>query len=248
MTTKAWTPLPAGMISPAWSHNDYRIAYLKESAGGTATVTTLDVSKTTNKPVALTSLNAADLILTWPNKTSIILAGKGSAYAQSTAWLLALPSEALTELVPDSFGFEGAWSNTTSTTGIVLSSLNYGRTGSLSLVTSAGVAQPLTLATLPSKCAFSYQASASTTPFLALYCAVPTGTNFSLATLPDDYNQMALFTNDSFYMINTASGATQPIFAPSISVDATNVRLFNNILFFVNRYDNKLYAISLSGE
>lgn len=267
-TTKAWTPLPEGIISPAWSPTDYRIAYLSKGASGAATVSTLDVSKTTNKPVALVTLDAADLTLTWPNKTTVILSGKGSAYAQSTAWLFALSSKTLTEVVPDSFGFESTWSATTSTTGLVLSSLTYGRTGSLSIVPTApsAVTQALTLATLPSKCVFSYQTPTSTqgtvsassttssttptasTPYLALYCGIPTNSSFAAATLPDDYDQMAIFTTDSFYMINTATGQSQTVFAPSVSVDATNLNVFNNILFFVNRYDNKLYAISLSGE
>lgn len=130
----------------------------------------------------------------------------------------------------------------------------------------------MTFLTLPSKCAFSYQpttastttptssSSSTSTPsstvtstsqaptaFLALYCGIPIDpTELSIAQLPDSYDQLAFFTADAFYEINTETGAIQNIFSPTESIDASVLHVFNNTLFFVNRYDQKLYAISLS--
>ena len=69
---------------------------------------------------------------------------------------------------------------------------------------------------------------------------------FSNARLPDEYEQKVLFTADDFYKINVANGTLTAIFNdPGQTMDATKLKAFNNALFFVNRYDQKLYAISV---
>ncbi len=270
LTAKTWTPLPAGIMGPVWSPTDNRIAYLKNNSDGSVSLATIDVSKATNKPVLLSTFAVQDLTIGWPNKNQIILQDRPSVYAQGGAWTFDLSKKTLSRIATPVFGFEAAWSMTTSTTALVLSSPMYGRSGSLALVYPFSTStQPLNLQTLPSKCAFNYEvpatstaaaasttagsstttaAGAAPTPYLALYCGVPRSSNdYSIAILPDDYNQMAVFTSDDFYRINTDTGVLEQIFSPGVSVDSSNPHVFNNILFFVNRYDHKLYAISLAG-
>ena len=43
LAVKAWMPLAVGILSPVWSPNDHRIAYLKANTGGGETLATLDV-------------------------------------------------------------------------------------------------------------------------------------------------------------------------------------------------------------
>ena len=250
-STKAWSPLPAGLISPVWSPSDNRIAYLKNNVNGTVSLTTLDTSKATNAPVTLATFNIQDLSISWPNKSQIVIYDKSSVYAQGGAWIFNLTKKTWSNAVAPTWGFEAAWGGTTSTIALALSSAVYGQTGSLTLVTPPSTTtQPLNLATLPSKCAFNYETigtSSTTPPYVALYCGVPRNINdYSIATLPDDYEQMSLFTDDDFYRIHLDSGVIDQVFSPGVDVDATNLRVANHILFFVNRYDNKLYAISLA--
>jgi hypothetical protein len=135
--------------------------------------------------------------------------------------------------------------------------------------------QPLAFSTLPSKCAFdtelmpvatstaagaatsttasstaktSAKTAPTSTPYLALYCGIPrSSSGFSSAHLPDDYNTMALFTSDDIYKINTATGAEQVLWSDvTQNVDVSDVKFFNNALFFVNRYDQKLYGLTFS--
>jgi hypothetical protein len=135
--------------------------------------------------------------------------------------------------------------------------------------------QPLAFSTLPSKCAFNTEltpvatstaagAATSTTasstakasvktvttsaPYLALYCGIPrSSSGFSSAHLPDDYNTMELFTPDDIYKINTATGAEQALWNDATqNMDVSDVKLFNNALFFVNRYDQKLYGLTFN--
>ena len=251
LTTKAWTPLALGIISPVWSPSDNRIAYLKQNTDGGESLTTLDVSKTTNKPVVLLTLNMEDLTVAWPNKAQVVLSDKPSAYSQGSIWLFDLQKKTLSQPIPAQYGLAAAWSNTTSTAELSFSTAAFGRSGgTLSLMNPAGAAptQTLSFLTLPSKCAFNYVgvAASSSLPYLTLYCAVPGDqSKLSNAKLPDDYDQMALVTADVFYRVNAATGAMDTVFAPTQGVDATDLRVVNHILFFVNRYDQKLYAISL---
>jgi hypothetical protein len=90
--------------------------------------------------------------------------------------------------------------------------------------------------------------AATSTAYLALYCGVPrSSSGFSSARLPDDYETMALFTSDNIYKIITATGVEQVLWSDATqNVDVSDVRFFNNALFFVNRYDQKLYGLTFN--
>jgi hypothetical protein len=93
-------------------------------------------------------------------------------------------------------------------------------------------------------------AAATSTPYLALYCGIPrSSSGFSSAKLPDDYLTMALFTSDDIYKINTATGGEQVLWSDATqNMDTSNMKFANNALFFVNRYDSKLYGLTFSNE
>ena len=114
-------------------------------------------------------------------------------------------------------------------------------TGSVVATTTTGTHTSGTKAIVPTPIAPTTQAPA----YLAAYCAIPQDTSkLNGAKLPDDYEKMSLFTQDNFYKIHTDTGATENFFLPTQILDASKLKMFNNILFFVNRYDQKLYAIS----
>jgi len=85
-----------------------------------------------------------------------------------------------------------------------------------------------------------------------LYCAVPQDQNkLAASQLPDDYEKRAMFTTDDFFRINLNLGAPEagniePVFSGSgQNLDASNLKIFNQTIFFINRLDQKLYAVSL---
>jgi hypothetical protein len=94
----------------------------------------------------------------------------------------------------------------------------------------------------------SAKTAATSTPYLALYCGTPrSSSGFSSAHLPDDYNTMELFTSDDIYKINTATGAEQVLWSDATqNMDVSDVKFFNNALFFINRYDQKLYGLTFN--
>ncbi len=202
------------------------------------------------------SLHAQDLSAVWPSTNNIVLFDKPSALANGSALLYNAQNKTLAPIALETPGFSALWSGaatnaSTTPFGLAFSANTPRVGGQLRLVGASGnTIQNMNFLTMPSKCLFNREASTTATtpgtPYLALYCAVPQDQDgFGSAWLPDTYNEMALFTVDTFYRVHTDTGAVDTILSPAQSVDAVNLHLFNRILFFVNRYDQKLYAISL---
>jgi hypothetical protein len=248
VASKAWTALPVGMQSPAWSPSDYRIAYATNNANAAETFLTIDVSKAKPAPIAAITLHAQDLAVAWPAKNELAFYTKPSAYSAGTILTFNMQNKAVTPIASEIYGLMAEWNTTAQNSGsapaaLIFSSGQSGIGGSLELVNNAGaMIENLTFATLPSKCSF---AAATSTPYL--FCGVPNNQDqFSIAHLPDDYDQMALFTTDNLYRINLSTGAVDTILnGTSDNIDASDVKFFNNAFFFVNRYDQKLYEVSI---
>jgi hypothetical protein len=266
VATKIWSPIGTGWQSAAWSPVDYRIAYRKDNTNGTETFATINAASSKAAPVTLLTLHAQDLTIAWPAKNQLILSTKPSALVAGSAWDFNLSTSALEPIVYETPGFDAIWNGGAMSTGaqaspasipfgLEFSSGNDGLGGGLTLIDSSGNAlQQIKFITLPSKCDFATQTpvsggtSGATSSVPYLFCGVPRDqSDLAYNHLPDDYNQLALFTVDDLYRINLQTGAIDAVFNDSTqNLDVSDIKLFNNILFFINRYDNKLYAISLS--
>jgi hypothetical protein len=270
VATGVWTALPQGMLSPQWSPIDnYQIAYLVATSNGKLALATLSAASLKTAPSVLLDISANDLTLQWPAKNQFILADKPSSQNAGSVWAFNSSIGTLYPLIYEVSGAEGIWShNTTIPYGLTFFNNPSGQGNTLQLQAISGnlTTQPLSFQTLPSKCAFNTEqmpaaatstaangktstaAAPTSTPYLALYCGVPrSSSGFSSAHLPDDYNTMALFTSDDIYKINTATGAEQVLWSDATqNMDTSDMKFFNNALFFVNRYDQKLYGLTFS--
>jgi hypothetical protein len=252
VTTKTWTATPQGLLSPQWSPSNYQIAYFLQSASGILSLSTIDASNPKKAPVILFSLHSTDLALQWINKTQFVFSDKPSANSVGSVWLFDSQKGMVTPIVYEGIGAQSIWGTAaTDTLGLVF--YNNGQISTFQLTTPSGATyHTLSFLTLPSKCTFSASAATAThatttTPFY-LYCGVPLDANaFASAQSSDNYNMMALFTSDQILRINTADGLWNILWNdPSQNIDATDLKFFNNSLFFVNRYDQKLYALTLT--
>lgn len=266
VTAKTWTPLPRGMQSPQWSPLDYRVAYIAPTATGTETLGTVDASNPKKGPIAIFTLHANDLSLQWVNKNQFALSDKPSAYAPGSALVLDAQAGTITPIALAISGLESIWSAATTSIpseGLVFFAGNAGTGGTLQLDDLSGnTLQNLNVATLPSKCGFAVEASstaavvsstnptAKPAPYLVLYCGIPRNTGaFSSSRLPDDYEQMALFTTDNIYRINTQTGAIDDLWGDTNqNVDVSNIKSAGNSIFFINRYNNELYLLTLQND
>lgn len=264
VATKSWQPLGENIESADWSPDGSEVAYLTPK-GSVHEIYLLDISNPKAKPTGILEIRAEDLVLYWVGANQIILSDKASASYAGSILSLDIKKKTLSTIIENNLGLQSIW-NVPLGVGLVFTSKYSGGGGSLSLFDLAGARlNGLNFITFPNKCAFSAQPQAtptatttkpaSTTKTAAgaasstkiLYCAAPRDQQkLGISTLPDDYLTRALYTSDNFLAIDLNTGNANPFFAdPSQTLDAANLKIFNRILFFVNRYDKKLYAISL---
>ncbi len=272
LASKAWTPLPQGMQSPAWSPSSYQVAYLTSGASGSGkeNIVILNSVAPGAAPSVLATVAMEDMLLRWPNKGTLILSDKPDAYIVGSAWAFNISNKTIISVDFQDLALQSIWSNATSGLGLIFRGTTGYVGGDISLLNFSGSQTVLTFVTLPSKCAFNEDvvalpqgasttaatsttakatttAMAATTTTLDLYCAVPRDQQtLTIARLPDEYNQKIILTADDFYKVNTNDGTLSVVFSDqSYNLDATDLKIFNNRLFFINRYDQRLYGVAL---
>lgn len=249
---KEWGPLDANIQSPAWSPDGSQIAYFVERNKRNI-LETKDVQNERPRPSELLRLNQQGLALSWTAPDTMLLSQRGSALVSSFLWSFNTTRKILSPLFRDIPGLETLWDASGKQGLIFRSSGGDNRGGLLSLANENGaVLYDLSLLTLPSKCVFGEKESLQDEASVAqketvLYCAVPRdGSALARSILPDDYQKRAIFTIDGFHEIRLSDGTRTTLFDDqSKTVDAEKLKVFNNTLFFINRFDQKLYAISL---
>lgn len=248
---KSWSPLPSYIKTPAWSPTSYEIAYLAEKSGEDA-LATLDITNPKAKPREILNLNAKDVFLSWLEPNSILINEKGGAAFAASVFRVDIKNKAIDLLIPPRIGLEVLWS-AKAERGLIFVGGRTLRGGELGLVDEKGVLlNRLAFITLPRKCGFyekaAGQISTSTPPseeFLA--CAIPRDREKpTKVPLPDAYEERALYTSDDLYEISLKDGTVREIYKSESSYfDGYNLKIFGKNLFFVNRFDGKLYAVSL---
>lgn len=269
---KSWQPLSISTNSAVWSPNNYQIAYFITEKSGVKALTTFDISKSNAKPISVAKIHAEDMFSIWVSQNQILISDKESALYPGSLWSLNPVTKTITSFAGETLGLETIWDGA-SGMGLVFGTSNIRRGGNLSLFDTSGKnIQRMSFLTLPSKCSFATEtkpAATSSIPIIGanaisakiktaaippppiqqkfLYCAVPRDSEeFGSSQLPDDYLKRKLFTSDDFYKINLQDGSISAIFAdPAANLDASNPKIFNQTLLFINRLDKRLYAISL---
>jgi hypothetical protein len=259
ITTQTWTALPQGLQSPVWAPTTDQIAYFSTTSNGELALSTINAANLKKGASTLLTLHAADLDLQWPSQNELIIADKPTSQNAGSIWAFNIPAATLTALDYEIPGAESIWSNDPTTSyGLVFYNGAGGESNLLQLQSLSGTAttQQLSFITLPSKCVFNNEMTPTSTTettssaYLALYCGIPrSSSGFSSAQLPDDYETMALFTSDDIYKINTATGDTQVLWNDQTqNMDVSDMKFFGNALFFVNRYDQKLYGLTFAAN
>ena len=220
-----------GAVAAAFSPDSKKLVYLKEN--GDLIVKDIFSSQATK----IISFNQKDFSLRWLSEKGIILTSKPSAYYFSEAWELNPETKTLKK-ISEGWGLMTRWSND-GKLGVQFAT-NPQRNDSLNLIDSQGaVVARFTFSSMPDKCFI-------TQPII--YCGVSQSNNYAgTITLPDDYLKRAVHFNDFIYRLDTEKNSMEPIFAEyEPSLDITHLTAFGNQLFFINRYNNKLYSLEFS--
>jgi len=199
------------------------------------------------KPVTLLSLYQQDFDLGWISQNKITLVPKPSAFYSASIWAVDVSKKTLSRLTADAednglicskqtCGLIVNWSSD-GKIGLQFSSSMEGRNGILNLINDQGeIKANFEFVTLPEKCFVSDP---------KIYCAIPQNIPDKSA-LPDDYFKNAVYFVDSLYQIDIITNSFERIFDGSASaIDAVNLEFTDGKLFFVNKYDNKLYVLEL---
>lgn len=263
---KAWQPLPAGAHNPVWSPVSHEVAYLTREASGRRTLNILNTDAATARPRIAGRFVFGDITMAWVSRDKVLFEEPPSAAARGSAWFFTLSSQKLTQIFDRVQGSHSIWSDDGNTgLAFVAGANRFG--GQVKLVDSEGFTkETLGFFTLPSKCTFDSVSmtvsvavdsqSTSSDPSLtlraprsypALICAVPDDRGaLERNVLPDTYYKNELFTDDSIVILNLQDGVMTNVEPTNFEllVDAKKIKLFNNLIFFINRYGNLLYGAS----
>ena len=161
---------------------------------------------------------------------------KPSSSINSDIWEINLKTKALKIFASD----KGLMVNFAKDNSIGLKfSVNERREGTLRLIGNSGaIMANLNFLTLSDKCSVNLS---------KIYCAVPQSYNMiKEPVLPDDYLKRAVYSNDFIYELDLEKNELLPVFEENKQpIDAMNLELIGDKLFFINRYDNRLYRLEL---
>lgn len=232
--TKIFEVLPGNIAAAAFSPDAKKIAYLDKTSGN---LTIKDLVGAKPQTVKILTISQKDFDLEWTLPEKIILTPKPSAFYPASTWSIDIKKKTITPLGTEANGLIINWA-AGGKMGLKFSSRLEGRGGSLYLINEQGLnqAELVGIMTLPEKCFVSE---------LQIYCGFPN--NISNNTvLPDDYLKRQVYFRDSFFQIDVAKNSISEIFdGLDKNIDAINLKLVNNKLFFINRYDNMLYQLEL---
>lgn len=223
--------LPAS-VSAALSPDGLRVAYW----GTNGDISLRDLFGSRPKTIKLTTFLHYDMSLIWPRTNTLAFLTHPSARVAGELWEFDVIAKTL-RFIDSGEGLMNAWSSDGTT------QLRFvARSGEKGFTTQfldpKGVSRATILATFPSKCATSAD---------HIYCAVaggytPPRSSFTL----DDYLQRSVYARDSLYVFQPSLESSRALLAPpDVPLDAILLRIAQNTLFFINRYDGRVYALTL---
>ena len=233
--------LPDKIIAADFSPDGKKVAYFSANAGdpGKSDLITKSLIDLKQKPATLLSLYQGDFGLNWISQNKITLVPKPSAFYPASIWAVDVVKKTLSRLTSEENGLNGLIVNWSSDgkIGLQFSSSMEGRSRILNLINDQGeIMANFEFVTLPEKCFVSDP---------KIYCAIPQSIPDKSA-LPDDYLKNAVYFVDSLYQIDITSNSFERIFDGNASaIDAINLNFVDGKLFFINKYDSKLYVLEL---
>lgn len=241
-SNKTWQALPRGTVAAAWDPNsDNRLVYLKDN-GTISRLYLFTLSDGRSREIL--KLTQKDLDLDWVSNNLIYFKERPSSEVASSLWAYNIENNSL-KIVTEEFGLMTKWLDKGSAA-LKLSN------GLLTIVNSENETLTLLdLVSLPSKCA-------ATEKIVEIYCAAPDFSKISLSfiqRLPDSYLKKEVYFNDTIYLLPIETVGVTEVFnvkAPIADrtsegnlIDADRLEIANGKLYFINRYDRKIYNIDI---
>ena len=226
-SSTSWQPLPAGTISASISPDLKKIAYTDQSA-----LKTLDLA--TQKTTEVQKMSQVGLKISWLKTNELFFYEDPSVENNGRMYSFNLTDKTFKTLIDGEYGLAIKWAKD-GHLGIKISSEQ--RVPKLVLIDEFG--SPIanfTFLSVPEKCLIEAQ---------KIYCGVPKNTRSGMV-LPDDFYSKKYYFIDDIFELDLPTGAITKLFdGNEIAIDATNLKIKDNSLLFINRYDNKVYSLKL---
>lgn len=247
-----WTTLPEETTAASWNPalGSNRIVLFTTNTKRSSALTIVDLGSTKNKNQTILTLHTQDLKPNWVAPNQILLSEPESSFASGSVWSVDIAKKTMVPVVQDLPGLMSTWS-ASSPWGVILTANDRHEVGVFQIANRiTSESHEVQFATLPSKCAFPDQlAGLGEKTTSTIVCAVPMDHDTFINQQMDDYLNRSTYTADAFYLINASDGSIMSIPIPAgIKMDAENLKVVNRTLFFLNRYDHKLYATRLPSD
>ncbi|HXF44233.1 MAG TPA: hypothetical protein VNK70_02090 [Candidatus Paceibacterota bacterium] len=233
---KVWRPLPSEILVASWGASDDKLVALVKNSGKTDLVE-VDLTKTppANK-ILLGDFGFKDIRLIFNPPDKILIVEKTSADYQGRLWQFNILTQNLNLMISGEKGLSLYASPQKDFF------LKYSSDNGLDILTpelAPTMESPLN--TLPQKCGFGEGA--------AIYCFEPIVWPPD-AELPDDYLVGKIYTVDDLFEIDPlGEGRYSRVFRSGENnlqlVDGEKPTLAGGNVYFVNRFDNRLYSVTL---
>ncbi|MBU4348108.1 hypothetical protein KJ671_01195 [Patescibacteria group bacterium] len=222
-----WTPLPIDTISASFSPDSKKIAYTDQNNLNILDLTSQETSK-------IQEMSQVGLRLNWIKDSELLFYGDSSIESRGYAYSFNLEQKTLKTLIDGEYGLNINWDKN-GDSGIKMGVFE--RKPKLSLIDNFGnTTANFTFLSMPEKCLIESQ---------KIYCGVPKNIRDGI-TLPDDYYKKAEYFIDDIFMIDRSEETISKIFDGSeVALDIYNLKIKDDSLLFINRYDNKLYSLKL---
>jgi hypothetical protein len=228
-----WTPLPKNTISADWHpENSNEIIYLNNN-----NLKILDLKKGSSRSILNIHLTGSEL--SWVTPSEVIAIDRPTTKYISNAWLINLSTKKINKVVSGNglmINQKGSWRLT--------SAFNKKDGGIFNLINSEinKIVVNFDFKTLASKCVINQN---------IFYCAIPNQIP-SNTSLPDDYLNREFISNDvikSFTIDDdNQSIKTSSLYNGSDNIDAIDLKIIDNKLYFINRFNRKLYSLTLATD
>jgi hypothetical protein len=234
-----WRSLPIGTTAAAWSPSSptNEVVFLKTVLDKTSsrTVSSLNIySLLKGTSRQLIELSQYDLLLDWITPSTVALSQKPAAGTTGSVWLYDIQKKTLRTLLT---GREGLW-----TKWQPLGAVAFDFTNGAYLLNTKGSVSRLPFFSLPDKC---------TQEGMRLYCAEPID-GLDEVGMPDSYLQKKVMSDDNFLSVSLSELPRFPFPVKVFenekggsAIDAWHLTKSGPNLYFINRYDQKVYSLQV---
>ncbi|MBP6855708.1 MAG: hypothetical protein KBC26_01915 [Candidatus Pacebacteria bacterium] len=234
---KTWEWLSPDVISVAFSPDGTQIALLSKTSASEKTIYIRQSPAGSKKPTPITTLAIQDVNIIWGAKDVITLAPRSSYKTEASIVQFNIKNKTASVLDSGN-GIQVIWD--TNGTRAMLFKSNNGRSMQVRIIDTIGTSiVDAAFSTIKEKCAFGENA--------LVWCAIPYAASKEGTVMwPDDINKRATYTKDTVVRLDVEKKSVDTILdSGETMLDVYAIQHVGNNLYFINRYDDRLYQYSL---